>query len=120
MLMFDFLKDLYFEMNDFDMDKIKEEKKMKIEIEKSETILFKKKTKIILLVVGILLMLVSIATLIICINKSSVGGILKNSFLILIDLITMITLMIKKKETEVLSLVGMVLIVAVVFGLPML
>ena len=38
--MFDFMKDLYLEANGFDMEKVREERKKKIEKEKAETIIF--------------------------------------------------------------------------------
>ena len=117
--MFDFMKDLYFEVNDYDMDMIREEKKRKIEKEKADTIIFKKKTKIIFLVVGILLLVTSVATLIISVKQMNIGGIIKNSILIVLDISTIICMMIKKKQTEVASLVGMALIAIITFMLPM-
>ena len=118
-IMFDFMKDLYFEMNDYDMDMIREEKKRKIEKEKADTIIFKKKTKIIFLVVGILLLVTSVATLIISVKQMNIGSIIKNSILIVLDISTIICMMIKKKQTEVASLVGMALIAIITFMLPM-
>lgn len=117
--MFDFMKDLYFEMNDFDMDMIRKERKIKEEKENSETIIFKKKTKIVLMIIGIILFAVSILGLIISVHKMDVSGIIKNIILMILYFVTMICLVIRKRQTEIVSLFGMVLILILNFVLPM-
>lgn len=118
--MFDFIKDLYFEMNGFDMEMIKEEKRKKLEREKAETIIFKKNTKIFLLISGSLFLIISVVALIISVQQINIGGIIKNIFIIVLDIATIICMMIKKKQTEVASLVGIILILITTFVLPML
>ena len=116
--MFDFMKDLYFEMNGFDMEMIKEEKRKKLEREKAETIIFKKKTKIIIMITGFLFLAISIAALIISVQQTNISGIIKNIINIFLDVVTVVCLMIKKKQTEVASLFLIALIIIITFVLP--
>lgn len=113
--MFDFFKDLYLEMNDFDMEKVREERQLKIEEEKAETIIFKKKTKLWLLGVGAFFILFSVVGILISIEKNNIGGIIKSATILTIDLITMVCMMIKTKQTEVASLIGMAIMMIIIF-----
>lgn len=113
------MKDIYFEANGFDMDKIREEKKIKIEKEKKDIIIFNMKTKKILVGVGLLFLIVSIGSLLISHHQSNIAGIIKNIFLIVINITSMICIVIKKKNTEMASIIGMVIIIISTFLLPM-
>lgn len=115
--MFDFMKDFYLEINGFDMEKVKEERKQKLEKEKAETIIFKKKTKKYFLIVGAILLIISVLGLAASSGQSQ-AGVIKNTLIILLDVATMICMVIHKKETEVASLIGMVLIALIEFFLP--
>lgn len=116
--MFDFMKDLYFEVNGYDMDMIRKEREQQIEKEKKETIIFKKQTKKILLVFGILFLIISLGAFYISMQQSEIYGIIKNAFLIILDIFTIICMLIRKKCTEMASLVGMLIIVFITFVLP--
>lgn len=119
LIVFDFFKDLYFEMNDYDMEMIRKEKEEKIKKEKEETIIFSRKTKAAIFVTGSLLMLISMFALIISVQKNDVGGIIKTIFNIILDAVTIVCIMIKKRQTEIIGLVGIVFILIITFALPM-
>lgn len=113
--MFDFMKDIYLEMNGLDVAKAREERKVKLEKEKSETVIFNKKTKRFLLIAGVFFLLLSGGGLALSINRADVFGIVKNALLLVAVAVTMVCLIIKKRETEIASIVGMALIILITF-----
>ncbi len=113
--MFDFFKDLYFEANNFDMDMIREEKKKKLEKEKSETIYLKKNTKKIVIIFDILFCIVTLLSCYISIKTNNVFGIIKSIFLVILSVVIIIFLPQKKKKSEMTAIVCLILLIILTF-----
>lgn len=108
--MFDFFKDVYYEMNGFDMDKVKEEKRLKREAQ--ENLIFDTKMKIIVGVIGGIMLLCYIATLLFGAVSKNVFLVIKSVILILLTIGTIICVIINNKKVQLAGIVGIVIVVS--------
>lgn len=118
--MFDFFEDLYFELNGYDMEKIRQQKKEKLEREKGEIILISKQTKRIIAIFFLLNLLVCVISLIVAIKMYDIGGIIKNVLILITTIITIMALLFKGKSAEVTAIVFMVITIILTFAVPLL
>ncbi len=116
--MFDFFKDLYFELNGYNMEKIREQKKEKLEQEKRGTILLKKTTKKIILIFFLLNLPVCVISLIVAIKIFDTAGIIKNIIILISTIITIFALLFKGKGAEVTAILFMILTILLTFMIP--
>jgi len=107
--MFDFFKDVYYEMSGFDMEKVKEEKRLKREAQ--ENLIFDTKMKIIVGVIGGIMLLCYIATLLFGAVSKNVFLVIKSVILILLTIGTIICVIINNKKVQLAGIVGIVIVV---------
>lgn len=117
--MFDFFEDLYFELNGYDMEKIRQQKLEKLEKEKRETILMTKQTKRIIGIFFLINLLVCVISLIVAIKLYDVGGIVKNILILITTIVTILSLLFKGKSAEVTAIIFMVLTIILTFAIPL-
>src|SRR5665647_2215869 len=107
--MFDFFKDAYAELNGLDVDRMKEERKIK----RKQSRLFSRRIKIIIGVVGVLYLVIAWMNISMLLKSGFSPLILKYVLLSILDISIIITMLIKNKETEIASIVGIVLFVII-------
>lgn len=116
--MFEFFEDLYFELNGYDMEKIRQQKREKIEKERGETVIMKKQTKRIIAIFFLLNLLVCVISLIIAIKMYDVGGIVKNILILITTIITILSLLFKGKSAEITAIIFMAITIILTFAIP--
>lgn len=109
--MFDFFKDAYAELNGLDVDKMKEERKNK----RKQSQIFSRRTKIIIVVVGVLYLVMAWMNISMILKSGFSPLILKYVLLSILDILIIITMLIKNKETKIASIVGIALFVIINF-----
>lgn len=106
--MLDFIKDMIAEANGLDSEKMKEERRNK----NKEKHIFSKSIKVIVTIVGILYLFVAVTNISICLRQNEAFiKIGKYLFLSILDLIVMVSLLLKNKKAELTALIGIVLFV---------
>lgn len=103
--MLDFLKDLYLQASGLDMELIEKERREKIEIEKSKTILIKPKSKKYLVMAGIIFIIIHVFSIIIAEVFHDVTSVIKSSVMIGLAVLILLCSFIKKKSAEILCIV---------------
>lgn len=116
--MLDFFKDMYLEVNGFDMEEVAKEKKEKAEKEKAETIILKKNTKNILFISCLIVFGITLVYSASMFWQNDILGIIISIVMALLEIATAICLKIKKKKTEIAGIIGVILIAVVIFFLP--
>lgn len=109
--MFDFFKDAYAEINGLDVDRMKDERK---NIRK-QCQLFNRKTKIIISIVGVLYLVIASTNILMLLKNGFSPLILKYVLLSILDISIIVTMLIKNRKTEIVSIVGIVLFVIINF-----
>lgn len=103
--MFDFFKDAYVELSGLDREKVEEERKAK----KKNDGLFKRSTRSIITVVGLLYLVIAGLNIYNIILAGIEFRIVKYFLLSIIDLFVLVTMQIKKKEMDRLALIGLII-----------
>lgn len=113
--MFDFFKDMYFEMAGVDIQSIKKEREEKRKEEKKNRYIFSKNAKLITIAMGVLYLLIAGFEIALLVHFSgSVLLIIKLILQIIIDIAVIICLGSKKKEYEKIALT--LIVIFLVFG----
>ncbi|MDE6017062.1 MAG: hypothetical protein K2H41_15460 [Acetatifactor sp.] len=105
--MFDFFKDMYYEMHGFNMKKLKEEQAKKKE---QENLFFDMKLKIIFCAIGALLSLCYLAAFLFAAANGYVDIVVKSLLLVLVIVATMICVVINNKKVQLIGVAGMVIV----------
>ncbi len=114
--MFEFFKDTLNEYRGIDIQKVKEERRKKQEQEREERFIFSRKSKVIIVTIGVLYLVM--AFLVISIYKShanAVGTIVVYSVLSVIDIGTIISIIVGKRTGEIIGLVGVIAFMLLLF-----
>lgn len=106
--MFDFFKDMYYEMQGFDLDKMKEERLKKKE---QETLFFDTKLKIIFCAIGAIFLLCYLAVSLFAAANGNVNLVVKSVLLIFVIVPTMICVVMNNKKVQMAGIAGMVIII---------
>lgn len=104
--MLDFFKDMYLEVNGIEPKEVKKK-------EKDEKIIFNFKTKIGIWFMGIIYMIIGISSIALIIRTQISINIIKYIMLIIVDLIILICISIKRKNTETIALVGIIIFIVI-------
>ena len=111
--MFDFFKDLYYELNGIDSNAVAEERKNKLIEKRKNRFIFSTKAKIIVVVFGILYLVImglNVAGL----KETgglSVGFVLRTLLLVAVDISCLVCLLIGKKKMEIAALILIIVFV---------
>lgn len=116
--MFDFFKDVYAEMNGLDYDIIKKEKQLKKE-QKADGKIINTSTKIIIYVMGILYLIVGSVSISLSLRSGFNLIIFKYILLIILDIVAIILISIKNKNTQLIGLIciGLFMIINFTFSI---
>ncbi|MEG0614128.1 MAG: hypothetical protein RR540_00110 [Oscillospiraceae bacterium] len=104
--MLEFFKDVYYQMNGLDVDKMKEERLQKVITEKEEKILLSSSTKNTIRFVAGLYFFIAILQIITAVKTKDFSRIIKISFLFLLAIVVFILTFFRNKKAEISSLVG--------------
>lgn len=105
--MFDFFKDIYYELNGIDSNSIQEERRKKREEKRKERFIFSKSAKVIVFIFGILYLIVGIINMTIMKENAAwnVVQIIRLMLLSICDIACLVCLSIGKKKTEIIALI---------------
>lgn len=117
--MFNIFKDMYFEASGFDLHKMKQEK-IKNEQDKFHDVIYlKKSTKWIIVLGGLLYFVIGAICISDNLNNNNLISVFTYFACIMIDVLSLIFINIKSKETEILGIIGVVIFIIINMFLPM-
>ena len=114
--MFDFFKDVYLEAKGIDSDAIKKERLQIKNKTKEKKYIFSSKTKVLIIILGIVYFFISTASLsILKFQKDMIMLSIKFLILSIMDLAIITCLMIPKKKAEIIALIIIIVFVIITY-----
>lgn len=103
--MLNFLKDVYLEVNGCDIQKVKQERMQKEEKKRADKIVLSKGSKHVIRGFGILYIVIGLISLTTYFNNKEWLEVVEYGFMLLFDILIIIFISLKKKETEVAGII---------------
>lgn len=119
MIVLEFLKDLYLETQGLDVEKMKEERYEKIELERSQRIILSAKTKKYIIIMAAIFIIIHLLSVVLSGMTGDVASLIKSVFMCILAFITIICFLIKSKQAEVAGIVCTVAVVVLSFLVPL-
>lgn len=110
--MFNFMKDIYLEMNGIDPEAARKEKSEEKTIDK---VIFSFRSKVVIWIMGIIYLIITVPIIIFMIKTGINISIFKYILLMVMDILILICISIKKKTSEVIALATIICFVIINF-----